>query len=56
MIEDFIKAIKEDREPRATGYDGRQALEIALAAYDSIKKGKIIKLPYINHRFFDTKV
>jgi len=45
MIEDFIKAIKEDREPRATGYDGRQALEIALAAYDSIRKGEIVKLP-----------
>ena len=45
MITDFIKIIKEDREPRANGFDGRQALEITLAAYKSVKENKVIKLP-----------
>ena len=45
MIRDFIKCIEEDKEPKASGWDGRQALEIALAAYESHKKGEPVKLP-----------
>ncbi|RLE82597.1 MAG: gfo/Idh/MocA family oxidoreductase [Thermoprotei archaeon] len=45
MIRDFVKCIEEDREPRASGWDGRQALEIALAAYESHKRGEVIELP-----------
>ena len=45
MIKDFIRVIKEDDAPRATVYDGRQALEIALAAYKSLEKKAPVELP-----------
>ncbi|RLE60114.1 MAG: gfo/Idh/MocA family oxidoreductase [Thermoprotei archaeon] len=45
MIKDFIRVIVEDRVPRASGWDGRQALEIALAAYKSIERDEPVKLP-----------
>jgi len=45
MIKDFIRVIEEDATPRATGWDGRQALEITLAAYRSAKSGEVVKLP-----------
>ena len=47
MIKDFIRVIRKDLEPRATGWDGRQALEIALAAYESVKRGAPVKLPLL---------
>lgn len=45
MIADFIRVVREDKEPRASGWDGRQALEITMAAYKSIKENKVVKLP-----------
>ncbi len=45
MILDFIHVVEEDLEPRASGWDGRQALEITLAAYNSSRTGKVMKLP-----------
>jgi len=45
MIKDFVKVVLEDREPRASGFDGRQALEVALAVYESNRAGQPIKLP-----------
>jgi len=45
MIKDFIRVINEDLKPRATGEDGKKALEVALAAYKSIEKKDVIKLP-----------
>ena len=45
MIRDFVRVVEEDKTPRATGYDGYKALEIALAAYESGKKGEPVKLP-----------
>ena len=45
MIKSFIQVITRDEEPLASGFDGRQALEIALAAYESIKRRKPVKLP-----------
>jgi len=41
---EFLSAITEDREPLGNGQDGYKALQIALAAYESEKSGKIIKL------------
>jgi len=35
MIEEFIAAIRENRQPLVTGEDGLRALEVALAAYES---------------------
>jgi predicted dehydrogenase len=41
---EFVKAIKEDREPLGNGVDGLEALKLACAAYESGKKGCAIKL------------
>ena len=41
---EFMAAISEGREPLGNGEDGRKALEIALAVYESEKKGQIIRL------------
>jgi len=43
--ESFIRAILEDKEPEVTGEDGRKALEAVLAAVESIKTNKPVKLP-----------
>ncbi|OGS22248.1 MAG: hypothetical protein A2252_06720 [Elusimicrobia bacterium RIFOXYA2_FULL_39_19] len=45
VIGDMVSAIKENREPVVTGEDGKKALEIILAIYESSKTGKEIKLP-----------
>ncbi|MEM2617826.1 MAG: Gfo/Idh/MocA family oxidoreductase [Thermofilaceae archaeon] len=45
MVKDFIYAVLEDRPPRASGYDGYKALEVALAAYESHRRGAPVKLP-----------
>ncbi len=45
MIVQFIEAIERDEEPRANGWDGRQATEIMLAAYESVSRRKPIRLP-----------
>lgn len=47
MIRHFVKCVVEDLEPRATGFDGRQALEIALATYRSIDERKPVALPLL---------
>lgn len=41
---DFIQAIKEDRDPRLTGEDGREVLRFALAAIRSSKEDRAIYL------------
>ncbi|HEC89508.1 MAG TPA: hypothetical protein ENI44_02870 [Thermoplasmatales archaeon] len=43
-IEDFVDAIRQNREPLVTGNDGLMALKIARAAIESYKKGKVIKI------------
>jgi len=40
----FIDAVVEGREPPVTGWDGRQAVAAALAAYESSRTGKEIVL------------
>lgn len=42
IIEDMIKAIKEDREPIVNGEDGKKALQLVLAFYESAEKKKKI--------------
>ncbi|MCW5937152.1 MAG: Gfo/Idh/MocA family oxidoreductase [Fimbriimonadaceae bacterium] len=37
LVEDFLAAIEEKREPTVTGEDGLRASRIALAAYESLK-------------------
>jgi predicted dehydrogenase len=45
MIEEFVAAIRDQREPAVTSEDGYRALEIALAAYKSAETGKPVGLP-----------
>jgi predicted dehydrogenase len=42
--QEFIDAILEDREPSVTAHDGRAAVEVALAAYQSAAEGRTIHL------------
>ncbi len=40
-----MDCILKDEEPEVKGEDGRAALEVALAAYESARTGKIVELP-----------
>lgn len=42
IIEDIIKAVKEDRTPAVTGQDGKKSLELVLAFYESAEQNKPI--------------
>ncbi len=44
MLTEFVSAIREERAPRVTGYDGYKALEIALAVYRSAELGEPVRL------------
>ncbi|PHN05713.1 Gfo/Idh/MocA family protein [Flavilitoribacter nigricans] len=44
QINDFVEAIRENREPAITGLSGRKSLELILKIYESSKRGKEIKL------------
>lgn len=44
MLEEFVAAIREQREPAVTGEDGYRALEIALAVYASAAAGRPVRL------------
>lgn len=45
LYADMISAIKEDRSPYVDALAGRNALEIILAIYKSMKEGQPVKLP-----------
>lgn len=45
LYKDVIDAIKEDRQPYVTAQDGRNALELVLAIYESSATKKTIQLP-----------
>ncbi|MBS4026489.1 MAG: Gfo/Idh/MocA family oxidoreductase [Clostridia bacterium] len=45
LFKDMIEAIKNDREPYITGEEGKKAMEIVLAIYQSNKTGQVVKLP-----------
>ena len=44
QCQDVIDAVLEGREPAVTGWDGRQAVAAALAAYESAKTGREVVL------------
>lgn len=44
MIAEFVAAIRENRPPAVTGQDGYKALQIVLAAYQSVETGQPVKL------------
>jgi len=45
QIKDMIEAIKQNREPKINGEEGRKAIEIIWGIYESAKTGKPVKLP-----------
>lgn len=44
LISDFVECVKMNRKPSITGIDGLKAMEVALAAYESNRRQKAIKL------------
>jgi UDP-N-acetyl-2-amino-2-deoxyglucuronate dehydrogenase len=44
MVREFINAIREDRLPVVTGWDGYHAVEVTVAAYESAQTGQPVKL------------
>jgi UDP-N-acetyl-2-amino-2-deoxyglucuronate dehydrogenase len=44
QLTDFLSAIRDGRPPAVTAQDGRDALEVVLAVYESSRQGRPIKL------------
>jgi predicted dehydrogenase len=44
MIEEFLDAVLEDREPAVTGWDGLQAARVSLAGYESARTGQPVPI------------
>lgn len=44
LIRDFIEAVRNRREPSATGLDGLRAVEVTVAAYKSAKQGRFVRV------------
>jgi hypothetical protein len=47
---DLIDAIDNDRPPKGSMYDGRAALEMILAVYESFRQDRAVDLPLKNRR------
>jgi UDP-N-acetyl-2-amino-2-deoxyglucuronate dehydrogenase len=45
QLKDFVKSIETGKTPRVTGAEGRKAVEIILAIYQSEWTGKRVPLP-----------
>lgn len=45
QIEDMVAAIREGRDPAIVGEEGRKAVEVILAIYESARTGKEVELP-----------
>lgn len=45
QIQDMVEAVRHNRPPLITGREGRDAVEIVLAIYESARTGKEIRLP-----------
>lgn len=50
IVQDLMEAIEKDRQPRGSAYDGRAALEMILAVYESQRQGRPVELPLKNRR------
>jgi predicted dehydrogenase len=48
MIDDFIRSVRDGRPPVCTGEDGLAALRVALAAYDSSRRGAPVAISEID--------
>ena len=49
-LKDLIEAIEKDRQPLGSMYDGRAALEMILAVYESHRLKGPVELPLKNRR------
>jgi UDP-N-acetylglucosamine 3-dehydrogenase len=45
LVDEFVSAVEENREPAITGRDARAALELTVAAYRSAETGQPVSLP-----------
>jgi len=45
QIQDFMDAVVENRKPLIDGIEGRKAVEIVLAIYESARSGRMVSLP-----------
>jgi predicted dehydrogenase len=45
QIEDFLKALSQDKDPLVTGLDGRRTVELFTAIYRSQRDNQLIKFP-----------
>jgi predicted dehydrogenase len=45
MVQEMIDCIEEDREHYSNGKEGRAALELIMAVYESQRTGARVKLP-----------
>ena len=43
MIQDFVNAIRQGREPTVTGREARRAVDLVLAAYASAERGEPVR-------------
>jgi hypothetical protein len=50
IARDLLEAIEKDRQPRGSMYDGRAALEMILAVYESHRLRTAVDLPLKNRR------
>ncbi len=50
IVRDLIEAMEKDRQPLGSMYDGRAALEMILAVYESYRLQKAAELPLKNRR------
>ena len=50
IARDLMDAIERDRQPRGSMYDGRAALEMILAVYESQRQRRPVDLPLANRR------
>jgi predicted dehydrogenase len=50
IARDLLEAIEKDRQPMGSLYDGRAALEMILAPYESQRLGKPVELPLKNRK------
>ena len=49
-IRDLIEAVEKDRQPLASIYDGRLAVEMIAAAFESQRLGTRVSLPLANRQ------
>jgi predicted dehydrogenase len=50
IVRDLMNAIERDRQPKASVYDARAALEMIMAVYESQRLGRAVNLPLTNRR------